>query len=144
MRLNNRLLYFSGVLFATTTSQCILKCVLYWHFRQPPTGWIKFENFTFRVSGLVVRGDGRLGWAHSIARPWVAISCQLTHMVYLLPFLKKNYLAGSQCVSTCPTDPDMMINGALYIEATATSSGKKNHYQVFCSGRSDAGARYWA
>ena len=52
-----------------------------------------------------------LGWAHSIARPWVPICPLLTHMVYLLPFL--SYLAGPKGVSARTSDPDTMTNTAL-------------------------------
>ena len=56
------------------------------------------------------------GWAHSIARPWIAISSPLTHGLSLIVF---SYLAGSKSVSA----PDTMTNTGL--EAIASSSGKK-------------------
>ena len=63
----------------------------------------------FATPGLGVRGCR--GSAHSIVSPWVPISSQLTHMVYLLPFFR--YLAGLQSVSVRPPDPDTMTNTAL-------------------------------
>ena len=64
----------------------------------------------FRHPVFGVRGDVG-GWAYLTVRPWVPISSQLKHMIYLAPFW--SYLAGSKSVSTRPSDQDTMTNTAL-------------------------------
>ena len=60
---------------------------------------------------------GDRGCAHSIARPWIPISCPFTQMTLtvfeLFSWLQKRFR---------PSDPDMMANTAL--DATASSSCK--------------------
>ena len=93
-------------------------CVLKWALLTPGCKWKEelFPAIDFRGLG------GREGreWAHSIARMWVPISSPLTHMDYILRFLR--YLVGSKSVSFRLSDPDAMSNTAL---ETITSSGCK-------------------
>ena len=65
-------------------------------------------------------------YSHSIAGPWVLISSQMTHMVYLLPF-KIIYLAPTafpHAYQPCPTQARWQISPTS-LEAIASSNGKK-------------------
>ena len=96
-----------------------LSNVLYRHFRQIRTVWLRFERDTFLPPLWGLGETWGSGWAYSIARPWVPISSTLTHMVYLLPF--SSYIAGSKSVSVSPSDLETMTNTA---SDAASSSGK--------------------
>ena len=67
----------------------------YWHFRQPPTGWLKFESATFRLPFWLLEGRW---WAHSIAHPWVPISSLLTHIdaFELISWLQKHFRTSAR------------------------------------------------
>ena len=78
------------------------------------------------IYGPSVRVRGGIGMSSLVARPSIAISSILTHMVYLLPFI--SYLAGTKSVSVRPpVRPGYdMTNTAL--EAADSSSGNYYYY----------------
>ena len=97
--------------------------VLYWHFRQPPTGWLKFERDTFRSRSGAFTGPWGLGYG-ALRKFLLAIyykyGLSLTGCE-LFSWLQKPFLPPVRS-SVRPSDPDTMANTALEVTASLRSA----------------------
>ena len=98
--------------------------VLYWHFRQPPTGWMKFERGTFRPPVRWRRASGMGPFdspsTGSYLLPIDTCGLSLT-MFELFGWIQKRFRP-----SVRPSDGNTMTNAVL--APTASSSGKNSSY----------------